>query len=214
VKLIVGLGNPGTRYRGTRHNVGFEVIDRLARRSSVGFEPAPVNDGQLARVHGAGEQTMLAKPLTYMNRSGEAVAALQRYFRVDLGDMLVVADDVNLPLGRLRARRRGSDGGNKGLRSLIDALGTEEFARLRVGVGRGQGPQDGSRVGVPGDPGWTLSNHVLARFDADEEPEIRAAIERAADAVDVFVHDGIDAVMNRFNRTEPIDSEESEITNP
>jgi PTH1 family peptidyl-tRNA hydrolase len=201
VKLIVGLGNPGTRYRGTRHNVGFEVIERVARRSTVRFEPAPVDDAEMARVHGPDEQMMLVRPLTYMNRSGEAVAALHRYFKIDLGDLFVVADDVNLPLGRLRARPSGSHGGSNGLRSIIDALATEEFARLRIGVGRGN-------------PRWTLSNHVLARFDADEEPEIQAALERAADAVAVFVHDGIDAVMNRFNSSEPIDSEEREITNP
>ncbi len=186
MKLIVGLGNPGARYRGTRHNVGFEVVDELARRRRLEFGSSPT-DALMARERGPGAQVMLAKPLTYMNRSGGAVAALGRYYRIEPGGLLVVADDVNLPIGRLRARRRGSDGGHNGFASIIAALGTDAFARLRIGVGRGRAER-------------RLASHVLARFDPPEQDEILTAVERAADAVEAFVGDGIDAMMNRFNR--------------
>ena len=185
MRLIVGLGNPGSQYRGTRHNVGFEVVDVLARRLDLQFESAPA-DAVLARERGPGARVMLAKPLTYMNRSGGAVQALRHYFRIEPEGLLVVADDVNLPLGRLRGRRRGSDGGHNGFASIIAALGTAEFARLRVGVGRG-------------DARRSLTSHVLARFDAAEREEVEAALERAADAAETFVEDGIDRMMNRFN---------------
>lgn len=188
VRLIVGLGNPGSKYQGTRHNVGFEVIDALARRFELSFGASP-SEAVMARARRSGAQVILAKPLTYVNRSGEAVNSLQRYYRIDLDAVLVVADDVNLPLGRLRAREGGSDGGHHGFGSIIKTLGTEEFARLRVGVGRGDERRD-------------LADHVLARFDEAERDGIKVAIQHAADAVDVFVSDGIDAVMNRFNRLE------------
>jgi len=186
VKLVVGLGNPGRRYRDTRHNVGFGVVDELARRAETAFEAAPA-DALMARVRGEGGGVILAKPLTLMNLSGAAVAELVRYFRIDLGGLLIVADDANLPLGRLRARARGSDGGHKGLRSIIERVGSEEFARLRVGIGHG-------------DLGRDLADHVLARFDPDERAAMDAAIARAADAAGLFASDGIDVVMNQYNR--------------
>ncbi len=186
MKLIIGLGNPGRRYRDTRHNVGFGVVDELARRTGAEFEAAPA-DALMARANAGGESVILAKPLTLMNLSGAAVADLAHYYRIDTAGLLVVADDVNLPLGRLRARAQGSDGGHKGLRSIIERLGSEDFARLRVGVGRG-------------DPRRELADHVLARFDPEERPIVDEAILRAADAAGVFVTDGIDAMMNRFNR--------------
>ena len=186
MKLIVGLGNPGRKYRDTRHNVGFAVADELARRGSVTFESAPV-EGLLARVRTLGpEGTLLLKPLTMMNASGFAVSEVARYFRIKVGDVLVVADDVNLVLGRLRARPSGSAGGHNGLRSIIEQLGTTGFARLRVGVGRG-------------DPRRDLADHVLSGFDADERPMVADAIARAADACEMFVAEGIERVMNRFN---------------
>jgi PTH1 family peptidyl-tRNA hydrolase len=188
VKLIVGLGNPGRRYRGTRHNVGFAVVDELARRAGTAFEAAPA-DALMARAKPGGGGVLLAKPLTLMNLSGGAVGELARYFRIGLPDLLVVADDVNLPLGRLRARAQGSDGGHKGLRSIIERLGTEGFARLRVGVGRG-------------DPARDLADHVLAGFDPDERAAAETAVMRAADAAEVFVGAGIEAMMNQFNRPE------------
>jgi len=199
VKLIVGLGNPGSEYCGTRHNVGFEVVDEVARRWSVPFQSAPA-DAVLAKsrpVPGEREAAILVKPLTFMNRSGLAVGALQRYYRVALSDLLVVTEDVNLPLGRLRARRQGSAGGHNGLRSVIEWLGTERFSRIRVGVGRG-------------DPRRRLAGRVLSRFDPDERPGINDAVGSAAEAVDLFVEFGIEPVMNRFNRQETTEAAEDD----
>jgi PTH1 family peptidyl-tRNA hydrolase len=194
VKLIVGLGNPGAKYRGTRHNIGFAVADELARRANVSFESAPV-DALIARVRppsGVDQPVLIAKPLTFMNASGEATGALVRYFKVGLGDLLVVVDDVELPLGKLRARASGSAGGHNGLRSLLEHLGPD-FARLRVGVGRG--PE--------GDMRRDLADHVLARFDAGESAEVERMTARAADAADTFVASGIGTVMNRYNGGDP-----------
>ena len=184
MKLIVGLGNPGPQYAGTRHNVGFDVVDELARRRALVFEASPA-DAVMARERGPDARLMLAKPLTFMNLSGRAVGALTRYYRVDTGDVLIVTDDVNLPLGRLRARRGGSDGGHNGLRSVIELLGTA-VARLRIGVDRGDRRRD-------------LAGHVLARFERSELDTIGPAVVQAGDAAEVFVSDGIEAVMNRFN---------------
>jgi PTH1 family peptidyl-tRNA hydrolase len=188
VKLIVGLGNPGAKYRGTRHNVGFAALDELARRHRVEFESAPA-EAMMAKVRDFDEPVLLAKPLTFMNLSGHAVGDLVRYFRIDLAGLFVLVDDANLPLARLRARARGSEGGHNGLKSIVAQLGTQEFARLRIGVGRGHPERD-------------LADHVLSRFDADEREPIATAIARAADAAEVFVTDGIAQVMNRFNRPE------------
>jgi PTH1 family peptidyl-tRNA hydrolase len=186
MKLIVGLGNPGRKYRDTRHNIGFAVADELARRGAVAFEAAPA-EGILARVRTLGpDGTLLLKPLTMMNASGFAVSEVARYFRIAFGGILVVADDVNLPLGRLRARPAGSAGGHNGLRSIIEQLGTTEFARLRVGIGRG-------------DPRRDLADYVLGGFDDDERPAVADVVGRAADAGELFVAEGIERVMNRFN---------------
>jgi len=192
--LLVGLGNPGPRYRGTFHNVGFEVVDEIARRHGVLFGSSPA-DALLARIRRTGGDVLLVKPLTFMNLSGFAVAELARYFRVELADLLVVADEVSLPVGRLRARPRGSDGGHRGLQSIIEQLGTQEFCRLRVGVGRGDERRD-------------LADHVLSGFAEDEKPEIERAIGRAVDAAEAFVTDGIDVVMNRFNAWEETEKEQ------
>jgi peptidyl-tRNA hydrolase, PTH1 family len=191
VKLIVGLGNPGGKYRGTRHNIGFAVVDELARRRSVEFDSSPV-EALVAKVRGV-EPVLLAKPLTFMNASGEAVGALTRYFKLDPADLMVVVDEAQLPLGKLRARARGSAGGHNGLKSLIAHLG-EAFARLRVGVGRGEMRRD-------------LADHVLARFDADEAPEVERMTARAADASEMFVTSGIEAVMNAYNGGDPATTE-------
>jgi PTH1 family peptidyl-tRNA hydrolase len=188
MKLIAGLGNPGSRYEGTRHNVGFEIVDRLARRQGVVLESAP-GEALLARLRSLGAGALLVKPLTFMNLSGHAVAELVRYYRVALPDLLVVTDDVNLPLGRLRARPRGSHGGHNGLKSVAEQLGSEDFARLRIGVGRGDDRRD-------------LADHVLARFEAGERDAIENALERAVDAVEAFVVGGIEEVMNVYNRPE------------
>jgi PTH1 family peptidyl-tRNA hydrolase len=199
VKLIVGLGNPGAKYRGTRHNIGFAVVDELARRAGIAFDSSPV-DALVARIRslapapGAGEgPVLLAKPLTFMNASGEAVGGLLRYFKIEPADFLVVVDEVQLPIGRLRARARGSAGGHNGLKSVIAHLG-DEFARLRVGIGRGDARRD-------------LADHVLARFDPEEAAEAERMTTRAADASEMFITSGIEAVMNAYNGGDPATTE-------
>jgi peptidyl-tRNA hydrolase, PTH1 family len=186
VKLIVGLGNPGRKYGGTRHNVGFDVVDLLAARHRLEWESAPAV-ALLAKWRAA--PALLAKPLTFMNLSGPALGELMRFYKVPREDVLVIVDDANLELGRLRARPSGSAGGHNGLKSIIGALGSDEFARLRVGVGRGDARRD-------------LADHVLAIFDPQEREEVADAVGRSADAAELFVTDGIAPVMNRFNRKE------------
>jgi PTH1 family peptidyl-tRNA hydrolase len=186
MKLIVGLGNPGRKYAGTRHNVGFDALDVLAERQRLEWESGPA-DALIAKWRMAG--ALLAKPLTFMNLSGHPVGELLRFFKIDPGDLLVIVDDVALDLGRLRARPSGSAGGHNGLKSLIGQLGSDTFARLRVGVGRGDARRD-------------LADHVLAKFEPEERPIIAEAAGRAADAAELFITEGIGAVMNRFNRKE------------
>jgi peptidyl-tRNA hydrolase, PTH1 family len=185
MKLIVGLGNPGPRYRGTLHNVGFDVVDEVARRRGVSFEAAPA-DALMARLRDVDGGALLAKPLTFMNVSGEAVGALQRYFRIAVEDLLVVVDDAALPAGRLRVRRSGSAGGHNGLKSIIACLGTDGFARLRVGVGRG-------------DPRHDLADRVLSRVAVQERETLAVATGQAADAAELFLAAPIEELMNRFN---------------
>ena len=188
MKLIVGLGNPGRKYEGTRHNVGFDVVDLLAKRQHAAWESAPRGiEALIARCRIP--DIVLAKPLTFMNLSGAATVGLLQFYKIEIADLLVIVDDVNLELGRLRTRSGGSAGGHNGLKSLIESLGTDEFARLRVGVGRGDARRD-------------LADHVLTKFDRDERENVDAATGRAADAAELFVTDGIGQVMNRFNRKE------------
>jgi peptidyl-tRNA hydrolase, PTH1 family len=186
MKLIVGLGNPGKEYRETRHNVGFMVIDELARRHGLTFAMAPsqVPETFVAKKFGA-DPVLVAKPLTYMNRSGDAVQALAHYYDVLPADVFVVIDDIDLPFGRLRARARGSAGTHNGLRSVVQRIGTE-FPRLRLGVGRGDARRD-------------LADHVLSKFEPDERAELEMFITRAADAAEMFAVDGIGKVMNTYN---------------
>jgi PTH1 family peptidyl-tRNA hydrolase len=187
MRVIVGLGNPGREYRETRHNVGFMVVDEIARRHNLTLAMAPsqIPDAMLAKKFG-GDAVLVAKPLTFMNNSGEAVAALARYYDVPIGDLLVVIDEVALPFGRLRARARGSAGGHNGLKSVVARLGTTEFARLRLGVGRGDARKD-------------LADHVLSKFEADEQSALGEFIARAADAAEMFAAEGIEKVMNTYN---------------
>lgn len=187
MKLIVGLGNPGREYRDTRHNVGFMVVDEIARRHGIDWTsgPSQLAETLIAKRFGD-EPVMVAKPLTYMNNSGDAVAGLVRYFDVNHDDLIVVVDEAALPFGRLRARARGSAGGHNGLKSIIERLGTTEFSRLRLGVGRGDGRRD-------------LADHVLARFERGEQADLETLITRAADAAEMFAAEGISKVMNAFN---------------
>ena len=187
MRLIVGLGNPGKEYRETRHNVGFMVADELARRHHLTWAMAP---GQVPETFVAkrfGEPSwMVAKPLTFMNRSGEAVAALARYYDIPASELLIVVDEVALPFTRLRARARGSAGGHNGLKSVIAGLGSTDFPRLRLGVGRGDARRD-------------LADHVLAKFESGEKADLETFITRAADAAEMFAVDGIGKVMNTYN---------------
>lgn len=185
MKLIVGLGNPGERYRGTRHNVGFDVVDLVAKRRGLVFESCAV-DALMAKERGREATVMLAKPTTYMNLSGVAVRDLCHYYRIDQEELLIVADDINLPVGKLRVRRHGSDGGHNGFGSIIEVLNTVRFDRLRLGVGRGDGRPD-------------LADYVLDRFEQEERKEIDRAIERAACSIDVFLEHGTDTMMEQFN---------------
>jgi PTH1 family peptidyl-tRNA hydrolase len=168
------------------------VIDEVARRAGVGCDREAF--GALVGKTFGSASMLLAKPMTFMNLSGQAVQALAGFHKVEPADLLVVADDVNLPLGRLRARRGGSAGGHNGFKSVAEQLGTDQFPRLRVGVGGGE-------------PGRDLSSHVLGRFGAEERQQILDAVNRAADAVEVFAAEGIEAVMNRFNADPDADRE-------
>ena len=187
MKLIVGLGNPGREYRDTRHNVGFMVIDELVRRHQLTLSMAPsqVPETFVAKKFGT-PAILVAKPLTFMNRSGDSVAALSRYFEIEPADLLIVVDEVALPFARLRARARGSAGGHNGLKSIVERLGTQEFPRLRLGVGRGDERRD-------------LADHVLSKFEPAERAELEMFIARAADAAEMFAVDGIGKVMNAYN---------------
>jgi len=185
MKLIAGLGNPGAEYARTRHNVGFRVVELLAERWRI-----PINRYLLRTLYGRGrlgpEEVILAKPLTYMNRSGDAVAALLWHFGLGPADLLVVYDDVALPLGRLRLRGRGSAGGHRGMASIIERLGSEDFPRLRLGVGTPP-------------PGVALPDYVLSPFPPAEEAEVEGLLARAGQAVEFFVTLGLEAAMNRIN---------------
>ena len=187
MKLIVGLGNPGREYRDTRHNVGFRVVDEIARRHGLqwGMAPSQVPDAFVVKKFGV-QPVLLAKPLTFMNRSGDAVAALARYYDIAPADLLIVVDDIDLAFGRLRARARGSAGTHNGLRSVVDRLGTTEFPRLRLGVGRGDARRD-------------LADHVLSKFERDEASALDEFIARAADAAEMFAVADIGKVMNVYN---------------
>ena len=182
-KLIVGLGNPGKDYEGTRHNVGYMAIDVLAKRHHI-FVKARRNRAQVGEGTIGDEKVILAKPLTFVNLSGEAVSGLIRRYRLNLEDVIVITDDVNLPVGRLRVRASGSAGGHKGLKSIILSLGTQDFVRIRIGIGA---------------PDRGMVDYVLSRFTREERPIIKQAVTRAADAVEAILTSGIEQAMNEFN---------------
>lgn len=185
MKLIVGLGNPGRAYSGTRHNVGFEVVDTLAKRCHTRILRR-MGRALIARATIMGQEVILAKPQTFMNLSGEAVSYIARREKIEPSEILVISDDMNLPLGKIRIRKSGSSGGQKGMRSIIQHLGTEEFPRLRIGIGSAR---------------KDAVEHVLSRFRRQEMPIAREAIHFAADAVEMILSDGIEVAMNRYNRS-------------
>lgn len=186
--LILGLGNPGRRYEATRHNFGFFVVDALAAEAGTGWQDGP-GSTLLGPVLIGEAKGYLAKPMTFMNRSGIAASALlDRLEGPPMDRLLVVADDLDLSLGSLRFRRGGGNGGHNGLRSLIEELGTREFPRLRLGIGR-----------PPRDTREDVIDYVLEPFDAEEGVRVKEVVDRAMDGVRSFVKDGIDVAMNRFN---------------
>ncbi|MBQ3406079.1 MAG: aminoacyl-tRNA hydrolase [Lachnospiraceae bacterium] len=184
--IIVGLGNPGKKYEGTRHNMGFDVIDRLVYKNNI-----PCSGSKFHSMYGTGmigtEKVVLAKPLTYMNLSGTAVRELIDFYKIDPeSELIVISDDIDLEPGRIRIRKQGSAGGQNGLRHIVQCLGTQKFIRIRVGTG-----------GKP--EGWELADWVLSRFTMDDRALVDDAIVRAADAVTAICTDGIDKAMNIYN---------------
>ncbi len=189
MKVVLGLGNPGARYEGTRHNVGFRVVETLARRHGGSFRrnDAVTDLALVATTSIHGHEVLLAKPRTFMNRSGRAAAALLRSCDATDAELVVVYDDADLPLGRLRLRAEGSAGGHNGMRSLLEVLGAEGFARVKLGVkGAGREAVD-------------LAEYVLTEFDFDERQTVASVVAAGADAVESIVRDGLPAAMNRFN---------------
>ena len=182
MKAIVGLGNPGTEYAGTRHNIGFDVVDELARRWAVKLKKWKTS-ADLAVV--TDREVLLVEPKTFMNESGLAVSAVMAFYKIQPADVLVVVDEIQLPLGTLRLRWSGSAGGHNGLKSVIAHVG-QDFPRLRIGVERGN-------------PASMLRHHVLSKFPPSEREIVERAVSRAADAVSTFVSDGLQVAMNRFN---------------
>jgi len=185
MKLIVGLGNPGNRYTGTRHNIGFEVIAELARRHAA-TTPREKFQAELAEASIAGEKTLLMCPLTFMNLSGQAVQPARDFYKIENNDLLVVCDDFALPLGKLRIRAQGSGGGQKGLDDIIRRLGTDEVPRLRIGIG-------------PLPENWDAANFVLGKFSGDEAGAVTESLKRSADAVATWIRDGLAKAMNQYN---------------
>jgi PTH1 family peptidyl-tRNA hydrolase len=186
VKVIAGLGNPGSEYEHTRHNIGFEVIDQLAARFSTKLTKTKFH-ALFAKTVICGEDVLLVKPLTYMNASGEAVGPLLGFYKLTADNLLVIQDDMDLPVGRIRLRQRGSAGGHNGIKSLIHHLHTEDFARIKVGIGH---PERSRRAVV---------NYVLNGFSGEEKEWIAASIERAADAAADWVDTPFQQLMNKYN---------------
>jgi len=185
MKVLVGLGNPGKKYAGTRHNVGFEIVAELAYRHKAD-RPKSKFEAEISEVLIGTERLLLAAPQTYMNVSGRSVRQLLDFYQLTVTDVLVACDDIYLPLGQLRIKRSGSSGGQKGLENVIQHLGTPAVSRLRIGVGRP-------------DPNRDSADYVLERFHKSEVAAIDTAVRTAADAVETWVIEGIDRAMNRFN---------------
>lgn len=183
--LIAGLGNPGAKYAGTRHNIGFDAVTAIADKYGIALKTKECK-GVTGTGVIAGVKVKLVQPQTFMNNSGECLRALMDFYKIPADDILVICDEVSLPTGRLRIRAKGSAGGHNGMKSIIAHIGTSDFVRLRIGVG--EKPAD-----------WDLADHVLAHFPKEEEATVRDALKRAADAVECFLDEGIEAAMNRFN---------------
>lgn len=185
MKMIVGLGNPGREYAESKHNVGWMFVDALAERLGV-REWRSREKGMVAEAFIGGEKVLLVKPLTYMNNSGQCVGPLMRWYKLEPEEVIAVHDDMDIPPGTIRIRKKGSAGGHNGIKSLIAHMGSENFARVRIGVGRPL-------------PGWQVVDHVLASFPAEDRPKIREAIEYLLPAVECLVKEGADMAMNKYN---------------
>lgn len=185
--IIAGLGNPSRQYEGTRHNVGFDTIDYLARENRIP-ESGVTKKALVGKGSIGGQKVLLAKPLTFMNLSGEAVSGLVNYYKIDpAAELIVIYDDINLPPGQIRIRKKGSAGGHNGIKSIIGQLGSEDFHRIRVGVG--EKPKN-----------YDLADYVLGRFSKEERQEINLAIEHSADAISMMIDGEVDEAMNKYNR--------------
>lgn len=187
MKLVVGLGNPGRKYEGTRHNIGFEVIYAFARKFATG-RPRSDFQAEVVEATAGSERLLLVCPQTFMNLSGASVLKARDFYKLENAELLVVCDDFNLPLGKLRVRAGGSAGGQKGLQDIIRCLGTETFPRLRIGIG--EPPEQ-----------WEGRDFVLSKFTKDEQTEVGIAVARTVDAVECWATAGIAACMNQFNST-------------
>ena len=185
MKIIAGLGNPGAEYARTKHNVGFMLVDALAERLGVDAWREKFN-ALTAEGHIGAQKVLLVKPLTYMNESGRAVGPLLDWYKLAPEDLIVAHDDMDIAAGTIRLRRKGSAGGHNGIKSLLAHIGSEDFSRVRIGIGRPL-------------PGWTVVRHVLAPFPADDAPKIQEASSYLLPAVECIVTDGIDMAMNRYN---------------
>jgi PTH1 family peptidyl-tRNA hydrolase len=185
MKLIVGLGNPGKKYQQTRHNVGYEVLAELGRRHGDG-KPRSKFQAEVMEAQVGSQKLLLLSPLTYMNLSGNSVQPARDFFKLSNSDLLIVCDDFNLPLAKLRFRTKGSAGGQKGLANILQRLGTQEVSRLRVGIG-------------PPPENWDVADYVLSRFSEDERHAMNQTVPQAADVVADWVLDGPESCMNRYN---------------
>ena len=185
MKLIVGLGNPTGKYDKTRHNVGFEVIDYLVNQYGIALDTLK-HKGMYGKGIIEGKSVILLKPMTFMNLSGESVSGVANYYKIPAEDIIVIYDDINLDVGRIRIRKKGSAGGHNGIKNIIAHLGTQEFPRVRIGVGMKPGNMD-------------LADYVLSRFSKDEEPLLQSGYERAGEVVALMVQDAIDKAMNDYN---------------
>ncbi|MEO1620561.1 MAG: aminoacyl-tRNA hydrolase [Cyanobacteria bacterium J06632_3] len=193
-RLIVGLGNPGVKYDRTRHNIGFEILDALAKSfPDVSLSANKRFQGDVGEFRSAGERTVLLKPTTYMNKSGQSVRALVDWYKLAPADVLVVYDDMDLPVGKLRMRLSGGPGGHNGMKSIISHLGTKAFPRLRVGVGAADKSVDA---------GGAVVSHVLGRFAPDDRKVVDAVIPMAVDAIDLSLRKGVERAMNLYNGRE------------
>lgn len=183
--LIAGLGNPGAQYEKTRHNAGFRVVDALAQQTGADFQSWQ-NTGVYAKVVIGGQDVLLAKPMTYMNLSGQLVSGLARFYKIPPEKILICFDDMSLKVGDIRLRPSGSAGGQKGMKHIIEQLGTDKIARLRVGIG-------------PKPDYFDAADFVLGKFSKDEESVLQTAIARATQAIELYLQDGLEKAMNKFN---------------